>query len=195
MENDRHCGEIFLLLVKKGSNCELKRDFIRMEKRRLYEWKWRRLCEWFNWLRVRVVYKRVDNVRNIWRSLVFWVENKVKRKEQSSARSRCVLMSWEQAKWSVNGAADQHQLPEFGSDDFEKSCVISEKYNFAFLDIFHPDWSTIFQITANDDSKTVNGRRIYTPPLYDLFWFLTSFFKIWKRFFASVIKIISGIYG
>ena len=34
-----------------------------------------------------------------------------------------------------------------------------------------------------------------TSPLYDLFWFLTSFFKIWKRFFASVIKIISGIYG
>ena len=33
------------------------------------------------------------------------------------------------------------------------------------------------------------------PPLYDLFWFPTSFFKIWKRFFASVIKIISGIYG
>ena len=34
-----------------------------------------------------------------------------------------------------------------------------------------------------------------TPPLYDLFWFPTLFFKIWKRFFASVIKIISGIYG
>ena len=32
-------------------------------------------------------------------------------------------------------------------------------------------------------------------PLYDLFWFPTLFFKIWKRFFASVIKIISGIYG
>ena len=32
------------------------------------------------------------------------------------------------------------------------------------------------------------------PPLR-FFLFLTSFFKIWKRFFASVIKIISGICG
>ena len=42
------------------------------------------------------------------------------------------------------------------------------------------------------------GRGIYggcTPHLYDFFLFLTSFFKIRKRFFASVIKIISGIYG
>ena len=32
------------------------------------------------------------------------------------------------------------------------------------------------------------------PPLYD-FLFLTSFLKIRKRFFASAINIISGIYG
>ena len=32
-------------------------------------------------------------------------------------------------------------------------------------------------------------------PLYDLFWFLTSFFKIRKIFFASVIQIISSVFG
>ena len=31
-------------------------------------------------------------------------------------------------------------------------------------------------------------------PLYELFLFLTSFFKIRKRFFDSVIKIISGVF-
>ena len=53
--------------------------------------------------------------------------------------------------------------------------------------------------SANLKETNFNGRRIYgggcTTPLYDLFWLPTSFFKIWKRFFASVIKIISGIYG
>ena len=44
----------------------------------------------------------------------------------------------------------------------------------------------------------INGKGFMggcTPPLHDFFLFLTSFFKIGKRFFASVIKIISGIYG
>ena len=46
-------------------------------------------------------------------------------------------------------------------------------------------------------SLHLNGRRIYggCTPLYVLFWCLTSFFMIQKRFFANVIKIISGIYG
>ena len=38
-----------------------------------------------------------------------------------------------------------------------------------------------------------NGRMIYGGGGYILF--LTSFFMIRKRFFVSVIKIISGIYG
>ena len=54
----------------------------------------------------------------------------------------------------MNGAVNQ--LPEFGSDDFEKCCIISEKRNFALLVIFHLYWSTYFQIIANDDPKPVN---------------------------------------
>ena len=55
--------------------------------------------------------------------------------------------------------------------------------------------------SAEDDDflPLLNGRGIYGggvhSPLYDIFLFLTSFFKIRKRFFASVIKIIWGIYG
>ena len=43
----------------------------------------------------------------------------------------------------------------------------------------------------------INGRRIYGGciPLYEYFLFPTSFLKIRKRFFASVIKIILGTHG
>ena len=43
--------------------------------------------------------------------------------------------------------------------------------------------------------ESINGRRIYggCTPLLRFFLCLTSFLKIRKRFFASVIKIISGI--
>ena len=56
----------------------------------------------------------------------------------------------------MNGAVNQ--LPEFESDNFEKSCIISEKHNFAFLVIFSPKpiWQTgQLQIIANDDAKPV----------------------------------------
>ena len=32
-------------------------------------------------------------------------------------------------------------------------------------------------------------------PLYEIFWFLTSFVKILKKIFDSVIKIILGAFG
>ena len=49
-----------------------------------------------------------------------------------------------------------NQLPEFGSDDFEKSCLISENAILHFWSFFHLNWSTYFQIIANDDPKPVN---------------------------------------
>ena len=42
----------------------------------------------------------------------------------------------------MNGAVNQ--LPEFGSDDFEKCCIISEKRNFALLVIFSSILVNIF---------------------------------------------------
>ena len=65
-------------------------------------------------------------------------------------------------------------------------------------------WWHIFCPFENEIWKcSLNGRRIYggytsPPPLYELFWFLGLIFwflKIRKRFFARVVKIISGISG
>ena len=55
----------------------------------------------------------------------------------------------------MNGAVNL--LPEFGSDDFENFCIISDKRNFLFLVIFEPNWSTHFQSIANDDPKQVKS--------------------------------------
>ena len=50
---------------------------------------------------------------------------------------------------------------------------------------------------SQKSKKFINGKKIYrgyTPPSKN-FIFLNSFCKIRKRFFASVIKIISGVYA
>ena len=54
-------------------------------------------------------------------------------------------------------------------------------------------YNIIFGFLSSVGEGFVGGG--FTPPLLQTFWFPTSFFKIQKRFFASVIKIVSGIYG
>ena len=73
--------------------------------------------------------------------------------------------------------------------------TMSRVCNFStFLKMSAMTYDLLFQSMKSE--ALLNRRRIYggCTPLYVHFLFLTLFFKIRRSFFASVIKIISGIY-